>query len=139
MIALAANPELLSCDGMAAEAFGQRKRMPDWKRRWEAALAVCRLDRAELEALSTRELLVCLQTLRSCEESLEGSDLSAEEAQDASDIPFRNTEKWQRAFQDVKDVLSTREHVPRSNKAERKQQRVLRAKRNRTSEKSRRR
>ena len=67
--------------------------------------------RVELEALSTRRLLARLQQLRECEESLAVSDQTTRS--ESGTIEFKQTQEWVQAFQDVKQVLSRREHVPK--------------------------
>ena len=67
--------------------------------------------RVELEALSTRRLLARLQRLRECEESLAVSDQTTRS--ESGTIEFKQTQEWVQAFQDVKQVLSRREHVPK--------------------------
>ncbi len=66
----------------------------------------------ELEALSTRQLLARIKRLRECEESLTLSDRDA--ADPSGIIEFKQSPEWALAFQDVKQVLSRREHVPRT-------------------------
>jgi hypothetical protein len=67
----------------------------------------------DLQKMPTKALLARLARLRMCEESLAVSDLSPEEADSASGILFKSTPEWLRAFDQVKEELSTREHVPR--------------------------
>lgn len=66
---------------------------------------------AELEALSTKQLLGRLKQLHQCEESLVLSDRDV--ADDSGRIEFKQSREWVSAFRDVKQVLSRREHVPR--------------------------
>ena len=66
---------------------------------------------AELEALSTKQLLGRLKQLHQCEESLALSDRDV--ADDSGRIEFKQSPEWVSAFYDVKQVLSRREHVPR--------------------------
>ena len=66
---------------------------------------------AELEALSTKQLLGRLKQLRQCEESLALSDRDVSD--DSGRIEFKQSPEWISAFRDVKEVLSRREHVPR--------------------------
>lgn len=74
---------------------------------------------AELEALSTTQLLGRLKRLRECEESLALSDRDV--ADDSGSIEFKQSPEWISAFRDVKQVLSRREHVSR-NRREHKSQ-----------------
>ena len=66
---------------------------------------------AELEALSTKQLLGRLRRLHECEESLALSDRDAADRSEC--IEFKQSPEWIAAFRDVKRVLSRREHVPR--------------------------
>src|SRR6185295_1439075 len=67
----------------------------------------------ELEALSTKELLGRLQSLRRCEESLALSDRATESYQPTSAIEFKDSSEWVAEFERVKSVLARREHVPK--------------------------
>jgi hypothetical protein len=69
---------------------------------------------AELEALSTQQLLGRLKQLHQCEESLALSDRDS--ADDSGRIEFKQSSEWISAFHDVKQVLSRREHIPKKNK-----------------------
>ena len=102
------------------------------KYRFGAARAVPPLDQDQLESLPTKGLLLRLTRLRECEESRDGSDMTDEEAAAAAGILFKEEPAWQDAYEAVKAVLSTREHVP--GPAERRQMRQERAKRDRSSE-----
>jgi len=72
----------------------------------------------ELEALSTKQLLARLRRLHECEESLALSDRDV--ADDLGGIEFKQSQEWIAAFQDVKQVLSRREHVPKKLEKKRK-------------------
>jgi hypothetical protein len=67
----------------------------------------------ELEALSTKQLLGRLKQLHECEESLALSDRDV--ADDSGRIEFKQSPDWVSSFQDVKLVLSRREHVPKKS------------------------
>lgn len=66
----------------------------------------------ELEALSTRQLLGRLRQLHQCEESLAQSDRDT--PAEPGCIEFKQSPEWLTAFHDVKQVLSRREHVPKT-------------------------
>lgn len=66
----------------------------------------------ELEALSTKQLLGRLRQLHLCEESLAQSDRDT--PAEAGCIEFKQSPEWLSAFHDVKQVLSRREHVPKT-------------------------
>jgi hypothetical protein len=70
------------------------------------------LRREELERMPTKALLGRLKNLYKCEESLELSDLQ-NDSFDTGVIRFKETREWQIAYEDVKMVLSKREHIPR--------------------------
>jgi hypothetical protein len=69
------------------------------------------IPRIELEPLSTNQLLARLKQLHQCEESLAPSDRDV--ANDSGCIEFKQSQEWILAFQDVKQVLSRREHIPK--------------------------
>jgi len=70
----------------------------------------------ELKAMHTGSLMSRRKALLKCEESCDLSDQV--EQQSTGAIEFKNTPEWQRAYSDVKQVLSQRENMP--NKQERK-------------------
>ncbi len=72
------------------------------------------MPRSELEAFPTKRLLARLRRLHECEESLALSDRDV--ADDSGCIEFKQSPEWVSAFQDVKQVLSHREHVPKKSK-----------------------
>jgi len=85
---------------------------------------------SELEALSTRQLLARIRRLHQFEESLALSDREASD--DSGCIKFKQSPEWIRAFEDVKQVLSRREHVPKG--FELVETRAARARQGRSSE-----
>ncbi|MDQ8205850.1 hypothetical protein [Pelagicoccus sp. SDUM812003] len=90
--------------------------------------AVQPIPKNELEELHTGTLLTRLQHLRECEESFEFTDLLPEEIDELrSDgrIHVKDSEEWKEAYSDLKDILSSREHL--LNKQERKEERRKRA------------
>lgn len=88
---------------------------------------------AGLEELSTKQLLARLKHLQQCESSLSTSDRAGFEIEPGRGIEFKDTAKWTTAYQQVKQVLSHREHIVKGTALlERRQQR---GKRNRTAEK----
>ncbi len=68
---------------------------------------------ADLEALSTRQLIGRLQSLHRCEESLALSDRDAETYEPSSAIEFKDSPEWVAEFKKLKEVLAHREHVPK--------------------------
>ena len=96
------------------------------------ARVVPRIDRDELKHLPTKALLARLDKLRRCEDSQEGSDMTADEVAAVEGILFKESPEWREAYEAVKAALSTREHVPGA--AERREMRRDRAKRNRSAQ-----
>ncbi|HKY39526.1 MAG TPA: hypothetical protein VJN18_26485 [Polyangiaceae bacterium] len=84
------------------------------KKRSGVKRAVAVLGRASLALLSTKQLLTRLARLRFCEESAELSDLTQGEIGLTRGILFKRTQEWRTAYADLKEVLSTREHVSRT-------------------------
>ncbi len=68
--------------------------------------------------LHTGTLMKRRDELLKCDESLEMSDSQHTKQIPLGLIQYKNTKEWQEAYTDVKEILSTREHVP--NKKERK-------------------
>lgn len=70
------------------------------------------MNRSQLSALPTKALLGRLRSLQQCEDSIDLSDRTGEELLDSKRIQFKDTLPWQTAYDDVKEELSKREHVP---------------------------
>jgi len=88
---------------------------------------------AELESMSTGTLLNRWKALLSCEDFYEGSEKEYDTGPMAIDvIEFKNTPHWESAYQDVKKILSAREHIPRP--AEKKAKRLAKAKQRKLGE-----
>ncbi|MBC7881252.1 MAG: hypothetical protein H7Y37_07950 [Anaerolineae bacterium] len=69
---------------------------------------------SKLEAFSTKQLLARLTYLNKCEESLDLCDRQSNDdftSDEFERIEFKQSPEWVLAFQDVKQVLSGREHV----------------------------
>ncbi len=83
----------------------------------------------ELEKMHTGTLMSRRAALLKCEESFEASDHSVYNVKPSASvtgfIEFKDTPEWQHAYNQLKEVLATREHVP--NKQERKKLRQLKA------------
>ena len=90
------------------------------------------LDPAVLASMRTRELLGRLRRLQRCEDSASLSDASPEELARATGILFKDTASWRSAYLELKQVLMTREHIPKG--AETRVFRGDRAHMNRTAE-----
>src|SRR5262245_8300774 len=65
-----------------------------------------------LEKLPTRQLLARLKRLHRCEESVLLSDRD-DESNTSETILFKDTPEWKTAYEQLKFVLSQREHVPK--------------------------
>jgi len=66
----------------------------------------------ELEKLSTKQLLTRLRQLQECEESASRSDRD-DTSNTSEAILFKDTTEWKTAYEQIKVVLSLREHVPK--------------------------
>lgn len=66
--------------------------------------------------MHTGSLLARLDALRKCEESFSASDRAGLEPEPDQEetgfIEFKNTEAWQKAYEELKEVLAQREHLP---------------------------
>ena len=71
------------------------------------------VDCEALMAMPTKQLLGRLKRLQHCEDSATASDISEREIAVVEGILFKDTEKWQRAYEELKTVLAAREHIPR--------------------------
>jgi len=70
------------------------------------------LARNFLLKMPTKQLLGRLRALHKCEESAAFSDLAAREIPATSGVLFKNSAEWQVAYNDLKTILATREHLP---------------------------
>jgi hypothetical protein len=68
------------------------------------------MTKHELEALPTKALLARRTGLLRCEESFSLSDESGAET-GVSDIRFKDTPQWKRAYEELLSVLTEREHI----------------------------
>jgi len=84
------------------------------------------IKRDQLITLHTGTLMKRRDELLKCDESLEMSDSLKTDLNSQDLIQYKNTKEWREAYADVKEILSTREHVP--NKKERKLLRQQKAK-----------
>src|SRR5262245_22350933 len=84
---------------------------------------------ADLETLSTRQLLARLKRLQQCAISIELSDKDENDFYESGLIEFKNTSEWTQAYHQLKDVLAGREHVAKGLElVERRRQKALRNK-----------
>lgn len=84
------------------------------------------MKRDQLMALHTGTLMKRRDQLLRCDESLEMSDSLGTEQASPKSIQYKNTKEWKEAYAEIKEELSTREHIP--NKKERKILRQQKAK-----------
>lgn len=78
------------------------------------ARALPHISLEELSEMPTGALLARLKRLRWCEDGQEWSDLTGEEVSSASHlILFKSEDAWKKAYSEVKEVLSRREHTDR--------------------------
>jgi hypothetical protein len=70
-----------------------------------------------LLGMNTRQLVGRLARLRACQDSFCASDFDAHEMDGCDDILFKDDPAWKYAFDAVKRILATREHVPRPAEA----------------------
>ena len=74
----------------------------------------------DLKSFHTGSLLTRRNQLLACEESFEQSDrVGYEERPDPNVtgfIEFKDSDEWVKAYQDVKTILATREHLSSSKK-----------------------
>ena len=75
----------------------------------------------------TKRLLALRDRLLRCEENLDASDVQDLAEIDANTIRFKDDPRWKAHYDAVRQVLSTREHVPGGEA--RRAQRELRTKR----------
>jgi hypothetical protein len=65
-----------------------------------------------LELKNTKALIAYLNKLQRCEESFDLSDMDVNlDLIDKEKIYFKQTEKWQTAYKNVKSILKNREHI----------------------------
>jgi hypothetical protein len=62
--------------------------------------------------MPTKQLLGRLRALHECEQSAGVSDLTAEEIAACDGILFKDSPEWRDAYDHLKAILATREHVP---------------------------
>lgn len=69
------------------------------------------MNRSELESLPTERLLSRLKQLQKCENSALLSD--RENYKPSEFIEFKDTEIWRTEYDKLKEILGSREHIPR--------------------------
>jgi hypothetical protein len=76
----------------------------------------------ELEKLSAKQLLARLRQLNQCEESALLSDRD-DASKTSVTIQFKDTPEWKAAYEQVKGLLSLREHIPKGAELAKKRKR----------------
>jgi hypothetical protein len=79
--------------------------------RFVAKRSVLHVTEEVLLGLNTRQLLARLAALRACHDCLAASDFYPEELEGNVEILFKDDPAWKDAFDTVKRILATREHV----------------------------
>ncbi|GEM_PF-1081588 len=74
------------------------------------------LNREQLKVLPTKALLGRLRRLHQCEESFVLSDKDESEIC-SNTIQFKDTSEWQTAYKELKEILKSREHLPKGKDA----------------------
>ncbi len=68
---------------------------------------------AELESWPTKQLLGRLKRLHQCEQSIALSDRATDDHEASGSIEFKDSAEWIAAYDQLKQVLASREHIPR--------------------------
>lgn len=73
-------------------------------------------SKEELEKMPTKQLITRLRRLLGCENNFESSDLAYDDNKDPDElfpnfINYKDTKKWENAYEYVKNILSKREHI----------------------------
>ncbi len=79
--------------------------------------AVPHVSRECLTKMRTRQLIGRLKALRRCIEALDCTEFSEEHAPEVDGILFKDSVEWELAYKELKDILATREHLPRGPKS----------------------
>ncbi len=80
------------------------------------------LPKNELESWTVYRLMERLKVLRACMEWIDDRDIFPEEvAQVEGRILLKGTPEWNAAWSDIKEVLATKEHLPRPQRYSSKQ------------------
>lgn len=75
---------------------------------------IFQISKEELETFPTKRLLARLKSLHQCEQSFELSDRDESERHlNPEIIEFKDTVEWQTEYDKLKEILKTRENIPR--------------------------
>lgn len=70
------------------------------------------IEKEQLESIPTKRLLARLKSLHQCEISFELSDREeSERGLNVGQIEFKESEEWQKEYENIKEILSKREHI----------------------------
>ncbi len=73
------------------------------------------MSKSDLEALPTKRLLARIKRLHKCEESLVLSDREISKYKSSGYIEFKESPEWIAEYNNLKNILSQREHIPSKN------------------------
>lgn len=74
------------------------------------------MTKEELVSFPTKRLLARLKSLHQCEQSFELSDRDESERNlNSGMIEFKEIVEWKVEYDKLKEILKTREHIPRKN------------------------
>lgn len=81
------------------------------------------INKEELTLLKTKQLLSRLKSLQQCEKSYFDTDLTScgisnPDNYESEFIIYKDTEKWLKAYNEVRDELNKREHIPKRKELE---------------------
>ena len=86
------------------------------------------VSRENLEKLHTKSLLSRLKKLQKCEDEIEWPPYAHKEQlenlEKSNFIEYKNTCLWRNAYQDLKDILSKREHILTAAERKKKRKRI---------------
>lgn len=95
------------------------------------------ISKEELEKLHTKVLLKRRKKLLECEEAIEWPEgrhqENLEKPENAGIIEYKQTQLWEKAYSELKEILSKRENILGSTECKKK--RMQKAKRDKSSEK----
>jgi hypothetical protein len=73
------------------------------------------ITKEDLASKDTKALLTYLSKLQKCEDSFDLSDMDVNlDLFDDEKIYFKQIDKWQTAFKNVKSILANREHIEKN-------------------------
>lgn len=81
------------------------------------------INKDELSLLKTKQLLSRLKSLQKCIDSYFDTELSScgipnPDKLESEFIIYKDTEKWVKAYNEVREILNNREHIPNKKEIE---------------------